>query len=70
VWGCLAYVRIPDIKRPKLGPKVNKCVFLDFTKDSDACRFLDPGTNSIIEARDVEFFEESSSRIKAYHSKM
>jgi len=32
--------------------------FLVFFKDSDACRFLDVGTNSIIEARDAEFFED------------
>jgi len=33
-------------------------VFLGFTKDSDACKFLGLGTNSIIEARDAEFFED------------
>ena len=58
VWGCLAYVRIPDIRRPKLGPKANKCIFLGFAKDSDACRFLDLNTHSIIEGRDAEFFED------------
>ena len=58
MWKCLHYVRIPDIKRPKIGPKANRFVFLGFTKDSDACRFLDLGTNSIIEARDAEFFED------------
>jgi hypothetical protein len=58
VWGCLAYVRIPDIRRPKLGQKANKCAFLGFAEDSGAYRFLDLGTNSIIEARDAEFFED------------
>jgi len=58
VWGCLAYVWILDIRRPKLGPKANMCLFLSFAKDNDACRFLDLGTNSIIEARDAEFFED------------
>jgi len=57
VWGCLAYVRIPDIKR-KLDPKANMCVFLDFVKDGNACRFLDLDINSIIEARDADFFED------------
>ena len=47
VWGCLAYVRIPDIRRPKLGPKANMCAFLGFAEDSDAYRFLDLGANSI-----------------------
>lgn len=58
VWGCLSYVRLPDIRRPKLGPKTTKCVYLGFAKDSDASRFLDISTNSIIEARDAEFFED------------
>ena len=57
VLGCLAYVRVLDIRRPKLGPKTNKCVFLDFAEDSDAYRFLDLGTNSIIEAQNAECFE-------------
>ena len=47
VWECLAYIQIPDIRRPKLGPKANKCVLLGFARDSDACRFLDLGTNSL-----------------------
>jgi len=64
VWGCLSYIRIPDIKRPKLGPAANRCVFLGFTKDSDACRFLNLGTNSIIEARDAESFEDKSIKDK------
>jgi len=29
-----------------------------FAKESDACKFLDLGTNSIIEARDAEFFKD------------
>jgi len=33
------------------------CV-LCFAKDNDACRFLNLGTNSIIEARDAAFFED------------
>jgi len=36
------------------------CVF-GFTEDSDACRLLNLGTNSIIKARDAEFFEKDLS---------
>jgi len=39
------------------------CV-LGFAKDSDACRFLDLCTNSIIEARDAEFFEDKFTKDK------
>jgi len=41
------------------------CVFLGFAKDSDACGFLDLGTNSIIEAQDVEFFEDKFIKDKS-----
>jgi len=47
-----------DIRRPKLSPKANMCVFLSFVEYSGACRFLDLCNNSIIKARDVEFFED------------
>ena len=57
VWRCLAYVRIPDIRRPKLGPKANIYV-LDFSKDSDICIFLELGKNFITEAQDVEFLKD------------
>jgi len=69
VWECLSYIRIPYIRRPKLSPKANRCVFLDFAKDSDVCRFLDLGTNSIIEARDVEFFEDKFIKDKSFSLK-
>ena len=39
--------------------------FFSFDKDSDACRFLDLGTNSIIEARDAEFFEDKFIKDKS-----
>ena len=55
--GVLPMSELPDIRRPKLGPKVNRCMFLTFSKDSNDCIFLNLGTNSIIEARDAEFFE-------------
>ena len=49
---------IPDIRRSKLDFKTNICIFLGYVKNSNACRFLDLGTNSIIKARDAEFFED------------
>ena len=44
--------------------KANICVFLGFVKDSNAYKFLDFSTNSIIEARDAEFFEDKFIRDK------
>ena len=68
--GCLAYVQISDIRRPKLDHKANMCIFFSFAEDSDACRFLNIDTNSIIEARDESFMRTSLVRIKAYRLEM
>ena len=57
VWGCLAYVRIPDPKRPKLGCKTYRCAFIGYSKNSITYRFLNLDTFNIIESIDVEFFE-------------
>ena len=46
------------------------CLFLGFAKDSDAYRFLDLGTNSISDARDVEFFEDKFIKNEDFRSKM
>jgi len=70
VWGCPSYVWIPDIRRPKLGPRANMCVFLGFTEDSDACKFLNLGTKFIIKTQDAEFLRINLLSIKTYHSKM
>ena len=55
VWGCLAYYRVPDPKRTKLGPRALKGVFIGYT--GKAYRILDVNTNTIVESRDVVFFE-------------
>ncbi|KAK8936988.1 hypothetical protein KSP39_PZI012089 [Platanthera zijinensis] len=57
-WGCIAYVRIQDLKRPKVGPRTTTCVYLGSAEDSAADRFLDLSTNTVIESRDVIFFED------------
>ncbi len=61
VWGCLAYCRTPDPKRTKLGPRAIKCAFVGYAQNSKAYRLLDMESNTIIESRDVEFFENSLS---------
>ncbi len=30
VFGCIAYVHVPDEKRSKLGPKADKCIFIGY----------------------------------------
>jgi hypothetical protein len=55
--GCIAYFRIPDPKRTKLGPRAIKSVFVGYAVNSKAYRLLDLSSNTIVESRDVEFIE-------------
>ena len=57
--GCIAYYRVPDPKRTKLGPRALKSVFLGYAENSKAYRLLNKDSNVIIESRDVEFLETS-----------
>jgi hypothetical protein len=31
VFGCIAYVHVPDEKRSKLDPKAKKCIFIGYS---------------------------------------
>jgi hypothetical protein len=31
VFGCITYVHVPDEKRSKLNPKVEKCIFIRYS---------------------------------------
>ena len=57
VWGCLAYVRLPDPKRPKLGVKASTSVSLGYSLYSTTYRFFYIDNNTIIEFRDAIFHE-------------
>ncbi|XP_077237135.1 uncharacterized protein LOC143878787 [Tasmannia lanceolata] len=63
-WGCLAKVGILEPKKRKLGPKTCYCVFTGYAQNSTAYIFLVLKSveniieyNTIVESRDVEFFE-------------
>ena len=59
IWGCIAYYKVPDPKRTKLGPRGLKSVFVGYAENSKAYRLLDLDSNTIVESRDVEFLETS-----------
>ena len=40
VWGCLAKVKVPEIKKRKLRPKTVDCVFLGYVENNHDNRFL------------------------------
>ena len=60
VWGCLAFYRVPDQKRTKLGPRAMKSVFVGYAKNSKAYRLLDLESNVIMKSRDVQFLENKT----------
>ena len=62
VWGCLAFYRVVDPKRTKLGPRVMKSVFVGYAENSKAYRLLDLNSNIVLESRDVVFIEDIFSK--------
>jgi hypothetical protein len=68
VWGCLAFYRVPDPKRTKLGPRAIKSVFVGYAENSKAYRLLDLSSNVIVESRDVEFIENKFNYNSEYVS--
>ncbi len=57
IFGCKAFVHIPDEKRRKLDPKSLECIFLGYAEHRRAFRALHRPTNRIFESRDVRFDE-------------
>ena len=59
VWGCVAYYRLPDSQRKKLGSRGIKSIFVGYPQNSKAYRLLDLESNVIVESIHVEFFENT-----------
>lgn len=57
IFGCEAYVRVPDAKRKKFDPRSKKLVFVGYSGCHKGYRFLDVETDRIIVSRDAEFLE-------------
>ena len=57
VFGCIAYVHVPDPKRKKLDNKGEKCVLLGVSEESKAYRLYNPLTKKICISKDVVFDE-------------
>ena len=58
VFGCLAHVHIPDVKRTKLDNKSFPCVLLGMSEESKGYRLFDPVKNRVVVSRDVIFEED------------
>ena len=62
VWGCLAFYRVVDPKRTKLGPRAMKSVFTGHVENSKSYKLLDLSSNTVVESRDVEFVEKKFNK--------
>jgi hypothetical protein len=56
VWGCLAYVKLPDRQMSALGPRSVAGLFVGYESGSRAYRVLVKG--KIIVSKDVRFVED------------
>jgi hypothetical protein len=61
VFGCIAYVHVPDEKSSKLNPKVEKCIFIGYSLEQKKYKCFNPSTQKLQVSRDV-MFDEMASR--------
>ena len=65
MWGCLTYYKNLDPKLTKLGPRGITSAFVGYASNSKAYRLQDLESNVIVESRDVEFFENLTTKGKS-----
>jgi hypothetical protein len=61
VFGCCAFMHIPDLQRKKWDPKSRELVHAGYSEESKAYRLLIPVMAKIFKARDCIFFEDQKS---------
>ncbi|XP_071940050.1 uncharacterized protein [Coffea arabica] len=57
VFGCLAYVHVPDHLRKKLDDKAEKCIFIGYSHETKGYKLFNPDTRKVIVSKDVTFNE-------------
>jgi hypothetical protein len=57
VFGCIAYVHVPEEKKSKLDSKVEKCIFIGYSSEQKGYRCFNPSTQKLQVNRDVVFDE-------------
>lgn len=60
VFGCHAFMHIPDKRRSKLDPKSIEYIMIRYSKNSKAYKCIDPKTDKIYVSRDVVFDKEDA----------
>jgi hypothetical protein len=57
VFGCIAYVHVPNEKRSKLDPKAEKCIYIGYYLEQKGYRCFNPSIRKLQVSRDVVFDE-------------
>jgi hypothetical protein len=64
VFGCEAFVWVPNAKRKKLDPKAIPCKFIGYDTHRKAYRFWDGEQKKVIVSRDAKFNEDFAVAVK------
>ena len=59
VFGCNAYVHVPEEKRKKLDKKSEKCIFIGYPNDAKGYKFYNPATKKMLLSYDALFLEDT-----------
>ena len=62
VFGCNAFVHIPDQKRKKLDKKSIRCIFVGYPASCKGYKLYNPETKKMLRSRDVSFMETMKSQ--------
>lgn len=60
VFGCKAFVHIPQDERSKLDAKTRQCILLGYDLDEFGYKLFDPIEKKVVRSRDVVFVEDQT----------
>ena len=70
VFGCIAHVLVPSMKRSKLDAKSVECIFVGYSSGQKAYRVYNPATKKLVVSRDVVVDESCCKPSKAGDSRV
>jgi len=57
IFGCVAYIQVPEVKKKKLDNHNEKCIFIGYSEESKVYKLYNPLTKKLVVSRDVVFNE-------------
>ena len=60
MFGCKAFVHIPQDERSKLDAKTRQCILLGYGLDEFGYKLFDPIAKKVVRSRDVVFVEDQT----------